>query len=118
MADWYANTPAVGNELLTTTASWNFQSNAIGPHPVSLYFASVPLDNSKEIASVTLPVLAGAGGTTAMHIFAMAIGSGTPTTGAPYSSLAARTRTPGSATTPIRLRPIPTAPGKASPRRH
>ena len=30
-----------------------------------------------------------AGGTTAMHIFAMAIGNGTPTMGAPYSSIAA-----------------------------
>jgi beta-glucosidase len=89
VADWYSNSPAVGDQLLTTTSSWNFQSNPIGPHPVSVYFASVPLDNAKQVASVTLPILAGGGGTTAMHIFAMAIGSGTPTTGAPYSSLAA-----------------------------
>ena len=41
------------------------------------------------MSSVTLPILSGAGGTTAMHIFAMATGTGTPTTGAPYSSLAA-----------------------------
>jgi beta-glucosidase len=89
MADWYANSPAVGNQLLTTTSSWNFQSNPLGPHPVSIYFASVPLEPGKQVASVTLPVLNGAGGTTAMHIFAMATGTGTPTTGAPYSSLAA-----------------------------
>ncbi len=89
VADWYSNSPAVGDQLMTTTSSWNFQSNAIGPHPVSVYFASVPLDKAKQVASVTLPILAGGGGTTAMHIFAMAIGSGTPTTGAPYSSLAA-----------------------------
>src|SRR3984885_13229348 len=25
MADWYANAPAVGNQLVTTTSSWNFQ---------------------------------------------------------------------------------------------
>jgi beta-glucosidase len=89
MADWYANSPAVGNELVTTTSSWNFQTNPLGPHPVSVYFASVPLDQSKTVSSVTLPVLNAAGGTTAMHIFAMAVGNGTPTMGAPYSSLAA-----------------------------
>jgi beta-glucosidase len=89
MADWYANSPAVGNQLLTTTSSWNFQSNPIGAHPVSLYFGSVPLAKGKQVAAVTLPILSNAGGTTAMHIFAMATGSGTPTAGAPYSSLAA-----------------------------
>jgi beta-glucosidase len=89
MADWYADSPAVGNQLLTTTSSWNFQTNSLGPHPVSLYFGSVPLAAGKQVSSVTLPVLSGAGGTTAMHIFAMATGTGTPTAGAPYSSLAA-----------------------------
>jgi beta-glucosidase len=89
MADWYSNSPAVGNQILTTTSSWNFQNNPIGPHPVSIYFASVPLQQGKQVSSVALPVLSHAGGTTAMHIFAMATGTGTPTTGAPYSSLAA-----------------------------
>jgi beta-glucosidase len=89
MADWYSNSPAVGNQILTTTSSWNFQNNPIGPHPVSVYFGSVPLQQGKQVASVTLPILSNAGGTTAMHIFAMATGTGTPTTGAPYSSLAA-----------------------------
>jgi beta-glucosidase len=89
MADWYANSPAVGNQLLTTTSSWNYQSNPIGAHPVSIYFGSVPLAAGKTVSSVTLPTLSDAGGTTAMHIFAMATGNGTPTAGAPYSSLAA-----------------------------
>ncbi len=89
MADWYANSPAVGNQLLTTTTSWNFTSTTQTAHPVSIYFASVPLQAGKQVSSVTLPVLNNAGGTTAMHIFAMATGTGTPTTGAPYSSLAA-----------------------------
>src|SRR5215472_7871883 len=87
MADWYSNSPAVGDQLLTTTSSWNFESNPIGPHPVSVYFASVPLQQGKQVTSVTLPTLSG-GGTTAMHIFSMAIGNGTPTTGAPYASIA------------------------------
>ena len=56
---------------------------------MSIYFASVPLQPGKHVSSVTLPVLSNAGGTTAMHIFSMATGTGTPTTGAPYSSLAA-----------------------------
>jgi beta-glucosidase len=87
MADWYANAPAVGNQLLTTTSSWNYQSNPLGAHPVSVYFASLPLESGKTVSSVTLPVLTGAGGTTAMHIFAIATGNGTPTMGAPYSSI-------------------------------
>jgi len=89
MADWYANSPAVGNQILTTTSSWNSQSSSTAPHPVSIYFGSVPLQQGKQMSSVTLPVLSNAGGTTAMHIFSVAIGTGTPTTGAPYSSLAA-----------------------------
>jgi beta-glucosidase len=89
MTDWYASSPVLGNQLVTTTSSWNFQSNPLGPHPVSVYFASVPLQPGKQVASVTLPILSGAGGTTAMHIFAMAAGTGTATTGAPYSSLTA-----------------------------
>jgi beta-glucosidase len=89
MADWYANAPAVGNELLTTTSSWNFQANPIGPHPVSVYFGSVPLASGKTVSSVTLPTLTSSGGSTAMHIFAMAVGTGTPTAGAPYPSVAA-----------------------------
>ena len=86
MADWYSNSPAVGNRILTTTSSWNGPQ---APHPVSVYFGSVPLQQGKQVSSVTLPILSNAGGTTAMHIFAMATGTGTPTTGAPYSSLSA-----------------------------
>jgi hypothetical protein len=89
MADWFSNSPAVGNQLLSTTSSWNFTNNAQGTHPVSVYFGSVPIDKGKQVASVTLPVLSNAGGTTAMHIFAMATGTGTPTIGSPFSSLAA-----------------------------
>jgi hypothetical protein len=89
LADWYAGSPAVGNQIVTTTSSWNFTSSTQAPHPVSIYFASVPLQQGKQVSSVTLPVLSNAGGTTAMHVFAVATGTGTPTTGAPYSSVAA-----------------------------
>src|SRR5208282_1193778 len=46
MADWYANAPAAGSQILTTTSSWN-QSTPTGAHPVSVYFASVPLEPGK-----------------------------------------------------------------------
>ena len=89
MADWWANSAAVGNQLLTTTSSWNYQSNPLGAHPVSVYFAALPLDPSKTVASVTLPSLSGGSGTTAMHVFAMAVGNGSPTMGQTYPSVAA-----------------------------
>src|ERR1700734_1752962 len=41
MADWYANSPAVGNQIVDTTTSWNFTSATTTAHPVSVYFASV-----------------------------------------------------------------------------
>jgi len=78
MADWYANAPATGDQILTTTSSWN-QSSPSGSHPVSVYFASVPLEAGLTVASVTLPSLPGSFGQTEMHVFAMATGSGTPT---------------------------------------
>ena len=83
MADWYNNAPVAGDQIATTTSSWNFSSSTQVPHPVSIYFASVPLQAGKTVASVTLPtVSSGVGnGVNAMHIFAMAIGSGTPTGG-------------------------------------
>jgi beta-glucosidase len=78
MADWYANAPATGDQIVTTTSSWN-QSIPTGAHPVSVYFASVPLQAGKTVASVTLPSLPGSFGQTEMHVFAIAAGSGTPT---------------------------------------
>jgi beta-glucosidase len=50
---------------------------------VSIYFASVPLQAGKTVASVALPMVSATvgNGVTAMHIFSMAIGSGTPTGG-------------------------------------
>jgi beta-glucosidase len=87
VADWYANAPSVGDQLLSTTSSWNYQTNSLGAHPVSVYYASVPLEAGKPVSSVTLPTLQNSGGTTAMHIFSMAVGTGTPTVGAPYSSI-------------------------------
>ena len=83
MADWYNNAPVAGDQIATTTSSWNSSSSTQVQHPVSIYFASVPLESGKTVKSVTLPtVSSGVGnGVNAMHIFAIAVGSGTPTSG-------------------------------------
>ena len=75
MADWYANSPALGNQLLTTTSSWNFQSNPLGPHPVWVYFASVPLAGGQDRGIGDPAHRAGRVRPDRMHIFAMATGS-------------------------------------------
>ena len=48
---------------------------------MSVYYASVPLESGKTVRSVTLPtVSSGVGnGVNAMHIFAIAVGSGAAT---------------------------------------
>lgn len=83
MADWYNNAAVSGDQIASTTSSWNFSSSTQVTHPVSVYFASVPLAPGKTVKSVTLPtVSSGVGnGVNAMHIFAIAVGSGTPTAG-------------------------------------
>ena len=91
MADWFNNAPVSGDQIATTTSSWNFASSTQTPHLVSVYFASVPLDPGKTVASVTLPTVgSGVGnGINAMHIFSIAAGNGTPTSGASASVNAA-----------------------------
>jgi hypothetical protein len=81
LADWYNNDPVAGSEIATTTTSWNSSSSTQAAHPVSVYFASVPLEAGKTVASVTLPTVSSSAGdnVNAMHIFALAVGSGTPT---------------------------------------
>lgn len=78
-----ARAGVAGDQVATTTTSWNFSSSTQTTHTVSIYFASVPLAAGKTIASVTLPTVSASvgNGITAMHIFSMAIGSGTPTGG-------------------------------------
>ncbi len=87
-----------GNEVgflgATMTSSWNFASSTQTQHPVSVYFASVPLDPRKTVASVTLPTVgSGVGnGINAMHIFSIATGNGTPTTGQTSALVARKAR--------------------------
>ncbi len=83
MADWYNNAPVSGDQIANTSSSWNSSSSTQVPHPVSVYFAAVPLESGKTVRSVTLPTVgSGVGnGVNAMHIFAIAVGSGTATSG-------------------------------------
>ena len=81
-ADWIDGAAATATDFLATTRGWN----PAGTIPVSLSYAAVPLDPTKEVASVTLPaVSAGVGrGITSMHVFDLAIGSpGSEAGGAP-----------------------------------
>jgi hypothetical protein len=83
MPDWFNNAAVDGDQIADTTSSWNFSSTTQTQHQVSIYFASVPLTAGKTVASVTLPTVStsAADNVNAMHIFSMAIGSGTPTAG-------------------------------------
>lgn len=77
LADWFANAPAAGDQLVATTSDWNVPpTNTLGNHQVSVYSVAVPLEAGKTVQSVTLPNVSHGmgGGTNAMHIFAMAVG--------------------------------------------
>ena len=77
LPDWFANAAPAGSDIVDT---FPYHNNQTGKgQAVSLYYMPIPLDPSKQVAYVTLPdVSVGvAVNQTAMHIFAMAIGSGT-----------------------------------------
>ena len=81
-ADWVNNSPAGGTDFLATTGGWDPD----GTIPVSLSYASVALNPSQPVVSVTLPTV-GAGvarSVNSMHIFDLTIGSpGAEAAGAP-----------------------------------
>jgi glucoamylase len=63
-------------DLLATTAGWNSPVGQ-GTLPVSLSYASIPIDPAKTVASITLPAIGTATGhaVPAMHVFDLAIGT-------------------------------------------
>jgi hypothetical protein len=75
MSDYYATTPATGDQVLAI-APYRHSASGISQHTASIYYTAVPLESGKTVAYVTLPDISPgvANGTTAMHIFAMAIG--------------------------------------------
>ena len=77
MADWYADSPAAGDQLVATTSDWNTPpGSTLGQHAVSVYATAVPLTPGKTVQSVTLPAISHGVGDSlnALHIFAMGIG--------------------------------------------
>jgi beta-glucosidase-like glycosyl hydrolase len=79
LADWYADSPAQGTDLLATLPYVNDSTGKI-THNVGVYCATLSLDPGKTVAYVTLPNVSttAANGQNAMHIFALT--TGTPTT--------------------------------------
>lgn len=76
-ADWYANSPVTGDQLVATTSHWNHASG-IGKHPVSVYSTTVGLQPGKTVTSLTLPDVSSGVSTNsenAMHVFAVGIGN-------------------------------------------
>jgi beta-glucosidase-like glycosyl hydrolase len=74
-SDWWANQASPGGDILATLP----YINNPGGHQnqrVSIYYAGVPLQAGKTVQYVTLPAVSTGvtSGTTAMHIFAAAIG--------------------------------------------
>jgi glycosyl hydrolase family 3 len=67
-ADWFSDSAVAGGTVVATVP-WNLgPGSTLGPHQVSVYSATVPLDPGKTVASVTLPTDFN------MHIFALAEG--------------------------------------------
>jgi hypothetical protein len=74
-ADWWANAPTAGDDVLTTVPYIN-QPTGRQNQPVSIYYASLPIAAGKTPQYLTLPDVSQgvAAGQTAMHIFSVAIG--------------------------------------------
>jgi beta-glucosidase len=76
VADWYADSPATGDQLVATTSDWNTPpGSTLGSHAVSVYATEVPLTPGKTVSSVTLPAISNGVGDSlnALHIFAMGL---------------------------------------------
>jgi beta-glucosidase len=76
LADWYADAPAAGDELVATTADWNAPAGStLGDHQVSVYSDAVPLTAGETVQSVTLPEISHGIGDSlnGMHIFALGV---------------------------------------------
>jgi len=79
VADWYANQATPGSDILATGPNVPASANTT-PTQVSVYATTVPINTSKTVASVTLPIIFN--GNATLHIFALSVGDGH------YSSLA------------------------------
>jgi Glycosyl hydrolase family 20, catalytic domain/Glycosyl hydrolase family 20, domain 2/NPCBM-associated, NEW3 domain of alpha-galactosidase len=67
-ADWWTDQPVPGSDIVATSP-WNVPPGNPDPdHPVSVYYAAIPLDPGKTVRFITLPTNLN------LHVFAMAIG--------------------------------------------
>ncbi len=67
-ADWYFNNPAPGTDIVATVP-WNVgPENTDQDHPVSVFYAGLPIDPAKSVRFVTLP------SNLDLHVFAIAVG--------------------------------------------
>ena len=76
LADWYADSPAAGDQLVATTSDGNTPpGSTLGSHAVSVYATTITLAARKTVQSVTLPTISNGVGDSlnAMHLFAMGI---------------------------------------------
>jgi lysophospholipase L1-like esterase len=97
MSDWSLNegsaTVSYGNQVVATTPYANCDTCASGRDPVRLYvfYAGLPVDVGKRLASVTLPATVSGG---VMHVFA--VGTGTQAMPSPVAqSVSPATASPG-----------------------
>jgi beta-glucosidase len=83
LPDWYSNAAPPGGDIVDTFPYHNTRSGR-GTQSVSLYYVPIALQADKQVADITLPDVSGGVATnqTAMHIFAMAIGSASQPLGA------------------------------------
>jgi beta-glucosidase-like glycosyl hydrolase len=104
LSDWWANSPAQGSDILTSTPYINSSGGQVNQR-VSMYFAAIPLDQTKAVKYVTLPEVShGPVAGLAMHIFALAVNRPlnltVPAMAAPGDTLTATTSLPNGAGSP------------------
>jgi beta-glucosidase-like glycosyl hydrolase len=100
-SDWWANSAAQGSDVLVSTPYIN-STGGRNDQRVSMYYAAIPLDQTKAVKYVTLPdVSRGPVSGLAMHIFALAVNRPlsltAPSLAAPGDTLTVTTSLPNGA---------------------
>jgi hypothetical protein len=103
-SDWWANSAAQGSDVLVSTPYIN-STGGRSNQQVSMYYAAIPLDQTKAVKYVTLPdVSRGPVSGLAMHVFALAINRPlsltAPALAAPGDTLDVTTSLPNGAGSP------------------
>ncbi|MFI6073628.1 glycoside hydrolase family 3 C-terminal domain-containing protein [Actinoplanes sp. NPDC051343] len=103
-SDWWANSAAAGSDVLASTPYLNSVGGR-NDQQVSMYYAAIPLDQTRAVKYVTLPdVSRGPVSGLAMHIFALAVNRPltltAPPLAAPGDTLTVTTSLPNGAGSP------------------